>query len=337
MKGVRGMRAWARFLPMGAGLLGLAAAAFLFARHDPARILRLVAFAGFGMLWLVPVRLAAITASAEGWRALFLKPTTVSLALLTWLAFVRNAINTLLPVAHVGGEVAAVRSLMGRGVPASIAIAGIVVEITVSLFAQMGFTLLGIGLLLSYVGTAPLIQRLWWGLALAVPVGLVFVLLQCRSRPFTRLHRALSRLSSASGMTARDAQAVDDRLVALYGRFGALMRCTFWQVVSLLGGACEFWVILWLLHEPASPRLALLLESLTQALQSAAFMVPGALGVQEGGLILIGAAAGFSADTALAISAVRRVRQIGLSLPVLWVWLHGERKRRLAPVDPSFR
>ncbi len=333
----RGPRAWARFVPMGAGLLGLAGAVLLFARHDPARILHLVALAGLGILWLVPVRLAAMAASAEGWRALFPKPATVSLRFLTWMAFVRNAINTLLPVAHVGGELAAVRSLTGRGVPASIAIAGIIVEITVNLFAQMGFTLLGIDLLLSYVGTAPLIQRLWWGLVVALPVVLAFVFLQRRSRPFSRLYRALSRLSNTSGMTAAHAQAVDDRLVALYGRLGALARCAFWQVVSLVGGAGEFWLILRLLHEPGGPRLALLLESLTQALQSAAFMVPAALGVQEGGLILIGAVAGLSANTALAVSAVRRVRQVGLALPVLWLWVHGERKRRLAPIDPECR
>ena len=63
----------------------------------------------------------------------------------------------------------------------------------------------------------------------------------------------------------------------------------------------------------------------------AAFMVPGTLGVQEGGLIAIGAATGLSADTALAISAVRRVRQIGISLPVLLVWL---RASRVPPAHP---
>ncbi len=329
------VRVWAKLLPIVAGAFGLAGAAWLFARHDPAHILRLVAFAGFGMLWLVPVRLAVMLASAQGWRALFPKPRAASLGLLTWMAFVRNAINTLLPVAHVGGEVAAARSLMDSGVPAPIAVAGIVVEITVALFAQMGLTLLGIGLLLSYVGTAPLIQRLWWGLAVALPAGLVFVLLQHRSRPFSRLLGAVSRVTGARPASADQARAVDDMIVALYARRGALARCTFWQVVSLLGGALEFWVILRLLHGPASPRLALLLESLTQALQSAAFMVPGTLGVQEGGLILIGAAAGLSPGMALAISTVRRVRQVGISLPVLWLWLRRERKRRSVPVESS--
>ncbi len=325
---------WLRLVPLAAGVLGLAGAVTLFARNDPGRILRLVAFAGFGMLWLVPVRLAVMTLNAQGWRALFPKPRTVSLRLLTWVAFVRSAVNTLLPVAHVGGEVAAARHLARKGVPAPVAIGGIVVETTVTIFVQMGFTLVGIGLLLSYMGTAPLIGHLWWGLAVAVPAGLIFVFLQRRSRPFSRLQRVLAR--AAGGLSAAGLQgaAVDDAIVSLYGRMGALARCAFWQALSLAGGAGEFWVILRLLHHQAGPRLALLLESLVQALQSAAFMVPGTLGVQEGGLIAIGAAAGLSADTALAISAIRRVRQIGISLPVLWLWLRKDRGTPSADIGP---
>lgn len=56
-----------------------------------------------------------------------------------------------------------------------------------------------------------------------------------------------------------------------------------------------------------------------QALQSAAFIVPGALGVQEGGFVAIGAVVGLSAEVALVASLVRRVRQVAVSLPVLLV------------------
>ncbi|WP_298136255.1 lysylphosphatidylglycerol synthase domain-containing protein [Acidiferrobacter sp.] len=318
-------RTWVRLMPVVAGALGFAGAVILFARNHPGRILDLVAFAGFGMLWLVPIRIVVLTLNAQGWRALFPKGHTVSLGLLTWLAFVRNAVNTLLPVAHVGGEVAAARYLIRRKVPAPVAVAGVVVETTITIFVQMGFALLGIGLLLSYMGDARLIERLWWGLAMAVPAGLVFVLLQYRSRLFTRLERGLARINTGLAVEAGGGAAVDEEIKSLYRRGRALIYCAFWQALSLLGGAGEFWVILHLLHQHASVRLAVLLESLVQAMQSAAFMVPGTLGVQEGGLIAIGAATGLPAEAALAISAVRRVRQIGISLPVLLLWLRAGR------------
>ena len=208
----RRMRVW-RYLPLLTGLVGLAGAIVLFVRHHPLRILRLVALAGFGMLWLVPLRLVTMALNAEGWRVLFPQRQRPSRRLLTWLAFVRNAINTLLPVAHVGGEVAAARDLIRRGVGADLAVSGIVVETTVTLFVQMGFTVIGIGLLLSYGGGNVLVTRLWWGLAVAVSAGLLFVFVQRRGRVFARLQRAFVRLAAPWGASVADGATVEAAIV----------------------------------------------------------------------------------------------------------------------------
>src|SRR5262249_21943345 len=65
---------------------------------------------------------------------------------------------------------------------------------------------------------------------------------------------------------------------------------------------------------------ALILESLGSAVRAAAFAVPGALGALEGGFILFGALFGLPADAALAISLSKRVRELALGLPGLFVW-----------------
>ncbi len=314
-------RTLVRLLTAATGVLGLAAAVILVVDNDPARIMDLVALAGFGLLWLLPVRLCVMALNAQGWRDLFPPTAPVSLGLLTWTAFVRNAINTLLPVARVGGEVMAARFLARRGVDASIAIASLVVETTVTLFVQMGLTFVGLGLLVSYMGDPALAHSLLVGLALALPVVLLFVFVQVRSRLFSRLQPLIARLTGPLSVPAFDGPAVDAAIRVSYARTKALVSCSFWQGLSLLGGAGEFWVILRLLHEPASLRLVVMLETLIQALQSAAFIVPGALGVQEGGLVAVGAAAGLSAEVALAVSLIRRVRQVVVSLPVFLVWV----------------
>ncbi len=74
------------------------------------------------------------------------------------------------------------------------------------------------------------------------------------------------------------------------------------------------------LHKPFSGINAFVLESLTSGVSAVAFMVPGALGAQEGGFIVFGALMGLSADTALAISLSKRVRELLLGLPGLFVW-----------------
>jgi hypothetical protein len=62
------------------------------------------------------------------------------------------------------------------------------------------------------------------------------------------------------------------------------------------------------------------IESLIQAVSSAAFFVPGALGVQEGGFILIGGALGLSPPTSLALAGARRIRDLLIFLPGLLAW-----------------
>jgi hypothetical protein len=63
-----------------------------------------------------------------------------------------------------------------------------------------------------------------------------------------------------------------------------------------------------------------MLEALGNAVRGAAFAVPGAIGVQEGGFILLGSLIGIAPDTALALSLVKRVRELTLGLPGLLTW-----------------
>jgi len=306
-----------------AGAFGLGAAVVLFMHHNPLRVFSLVACAGFGLLWLLPVRLLVLSLNAQGWRVLFPPEVRISPRLLVEAAFIRSAINTLLPVAHIGGEVVAGQFLRKKGIKVSHAVASIVVETTVTLFVQMGFVFLGLVFLLSYVDSTSLVHGLFAGLLIAFPLALVFVFLQQNSGLFARIQGLYTRFAGGAFVEAAQGASVDAEIVRLYRKPGPLLLCAFWQGLSMLGGALELWVILTLLHERAGWRLPLLLETLIQAMQSAAFMVPGTLGIQEGGLIAMGSVAGFSPEVALAVSLIRRVRQAAISLPVLLLWVYG--------------
>jgi hypothetical protein len=60
--------------------------------------------------------------------------------------------------------------------------------------------------------------------------------------------------------------------------------------------------------------------------RSGAFAVPGALGVQEGGFVLLGPLVGVSPETALALALVKRVRELAIGGGGLLVWGIGSRK-----------
>jgi hypothetical protein len=65
------------------------------------------------------------------------------------------------------------------------------------------------------------------------------------------------------------------------------------------------------------------IESLGQAIKVVGFAVPAAVGVQEGGYVLVCGLYGLSPEVAIALSLIKRVREIALGLPALaaWQWL----------------
>jgi hypothetical protein len=54
--------------------------------------------------------------------------------------------------------------------------------------------------------------------------------------------------------------------------------------------------------------------------RTSAFVVPNAVGVQEGAYILLGATFGLTPEMALALSLLKRARDIAIGLPTLAVW-----------------
>jgi len=85
-------------------------------------------------------------------------------------------------------------------------------------------------------------------------------------------------------------------------------------------GAGEAAVALALLGHPLPLADVVAMESIIFAIRSAAFVIPGAIGVQEGGYVLVGAALGLSPELALAVSLLKRGRELTLGLAALVVW-----------------
>src|SRR5262249_59380092 len=92
------------------------------------------------------------------------------------------------------------------------------------------------------------------------------------------------------------------------------------HVVSGLPGAGEIWLALRFLGHPVGLARAIVIESLAESVRTAAFTVPGALGVQEGGFLVLGRLFGLTPDVALALSLAKRVREVALGVPGLVAW-----------------
>jgi putative membrane protein len=292
--------------------------------------------------WLIPItlfHLVPLCFDSQSWRELFPASNRPSRPSFLWMRWIRESVSTLLPVAGVGGDVVGARLAHQRGVPGAQATASMVVDITVGTATQLVFVIAGVALLASRKSHDA--AAVAWGVAIGVAVFAaaiaVFVRLQHRSM-FGVLVGWAHRLAPKSWMSsfAVRAEAIDDAVVANYRRRSALSRSGALRLMGWVTGVGETWLTMWALGHPLSLTNAFILESLSAGVRGAAFMVPGALGAQEGGLVLFGALIGIPADLALAVALAKRVRELALGLPGLAAWQWVEGRRLLArPTDKA--
>ena len=320
-------------LPLIAGLLGLALLIVLVAWNGHEAILQLLDSAGWALVWLIPFHALPLLLDAEGWR-LLLRPRdparVATLPWLFWIATIREAVSRLLPLASVGGEIVGIRLALMRPLPGPAVAASVIVEVLLTVVNQYLFTALGLVLLLSATQDTNLLGSLALGLVVSLPVPIGLYYLLRHGSLFAKVEKGLigmlgeeSRIAALLG----DATTLDAEIRALSARYGVLVQALLWQLAGMIVGAFETWLALHLLGHDISPQAALAIESLTLALRHFAFFVPGGLGVQEAGYVVFGRLVGLPAEVSVALSLVRRVREIGFGLPALlsWQWVESRR------------
>jgi len=113
------------------------------------------------------------------------------------------------------------------------------------------------------------------------------------------------------------AEAIDVAVQGIYRRNAPVTASFLLSLAGWLVGTGEVYLIARFLETPVSWHVAFVLESLGQAIRGAGFAIPGALGVQEGGYLLLAPLAGLTPDAAVALSLAKRIRELLLGLPGL--------------------
>ncbi len=246
------------------------------------------------------------------------------------LRWIREGVNNLLPVAQIGGEFVAARLLQRRGVPLAPAIAGTVADLTMEMVTQIAFTLLGLGLLLHSVGGGGIAGYVVGGIVVAALVAAGFLGAQWLGLA-VRIEKRLMRLGRALGWAGTaQVDGLHAALLACYRRPRRLLLAVLWHSISWLLGGVEVCLALHFLGHDIGLGHGMVIESLGQALKAAGFAVPGALGVQEGGYIVICQLFGLSPEVAIALSLMKRLREVALGVPGLVAWQVRAGARRAA-------
>jgi putative membrane protein len=315
---------------IAAAVLGLLFVVFLIVGSGAAQVTDAMLVVGW---WLVPITLfhvVPLVFSALSWRELLpaaSRPDATTIARIRWI---RESINSLLPVAGIGGDVASVRLVGLQGVPAAPAAATMVVDTTVGVVTQLIFVLMGVGLLLirsNERGALGVAATVLLGAAILLVAIAAFLLFQHRGL-FVGLAKFASRLlpDGWRPILTASGSAVDEAVVATYRNRPVMLRASLLRLCGWAAGAGEVWLVMHALRQPLGIVDAFILESLGSGVRAAAFMLPAALGAQEASFILFGALFGLPAPLALAISLSKRVRELALGLPGLgaWHWIEGQ-------------
>jgi putative membrane protein len=254
---------------------------------------------------------------AAGWRVTFVhfRP---ALWLLYLARLIGEAMNSITPTAYLGGEPVKAFVLQRFGVPLTEGTTSVILAKTALTIAQIAFVVVGVALFLirndAGVATIPAVLAL----ALAgIAVAAVLVVLQRRGL-VSFVARAIRRVFPRARLAARLAERapeIDLRLRSFYGaRPREAAASVALHFVGWIIGAAEVFAIMALIGHPVSIADAIVIEALAQPMRLAGIVIPGTLGVQEAGGMVIFGLLGLPPELGLAMMLLKRVREIGFNL-----------------------
>ena len=310
-----------------AALAGLAGFALLIAYQNLSELGDLLATASWGIAVVILAHIPQLIFCAFAWRVAASALWSEGLRTFFFARLVRESVSGILPVTLVGGDFVGARILTFYGARPVVAGGSVLVDLTFEFVTQIMFTAIGLLALLIVDSGSVVTHWALLGLAIAIPAAIGAILVQ-KWGIFRVVERLLEKLATKLGWPALLSLAdLHETVATLYrNRRGVLVGIAN-HLGSWLFGAVEVWLILFFLGHKVSLTDALIIESLGQAIRSAAFLVPAALGIQEGGYLVLGTLFGLAPEVGLSISLIKRIREIVLGIPALLVWQAFEARR----------
>ena len=310
-------------------LLGLALAFTLLLRNDLAGIGETLLGVGWGILLIAALHLPQTLFAVLGWWILLDTPRP-QLWMTYRIRWVRDSINTLLPVAKLGGDFVRVRLLSRCGVAIPVATSSMVVDVSLEVTTQIAFTLGAVALLLASSQVDDAAQ-----LALTACAGGVVAAAALLGAQRLGALKLIEQLAARGGRWSKlnILTGLHAEVERLYQQPKRIFLSGGFHFTAWFLGTFETYAAMELVGLHAAVRVALIIEALGHAVRAAGFAIPGAMGVQEGGYIVICAMFGIGPEQALALALIHRIRELILGVPGLLIW-HRMEHARVAAVQP---
>lgn len=238
----------------------------------------------------------------------------------------RDSSSDVLPITQLGGVAFAARVLVLAGLTTLEASAAVVADLTTETFAQGLYVLAGVAASLSLLHKSALLSP-WTGAMLA---GAIFLSLGSVLFAVLQLHG--SRWAEELGgrlfsSTANRTQGFSEAVHAIYRRHKHVAISILLQFAGWIASGLWLWVVMTVMGTVPNFSNAIAIQALVEGLRSATVFIPAAIGIQEAGYAAVAPVFGFPPEIGLAISLLRRARDIVVALPVLLFWQLIEGKR----------
>lgn len=293
-------------------VLALAFYVWFLSHFGTREVLGFVRLAGWGLALTISLEAFARLANTLGWWVTIGSHGHGLRFIQLFMARIAGeAIDYVTPSAQLGGQFV-MAMMVRRNLEMAAGLSTVIIAALCEMVGQIVFITMA---LLMSIRLVPRTSEFFWAilggfvLALALIGGFFFVQ---RKHPFSYLIAMAGKFPGVDIAEYKDAAAqADEFLLDFYAhhRFQLALSCLCYLFAWSLG-PLEIYIMLRMLHQPASLEIALLVEAVGLLIERATFLIPAKLVSQEGGKALILALLGYPAGIGFTIGFLRRIKEM---------------------------
>jgi glycosyltransferase 2 family protein len=287
-----------------------------------------IGWGGFALLCVAVILVYVVL--GVGWGILQPPSSGTRMLVFIWARMVREAASDVLPFSQIGGMALGLRAAILERVPLNLALATMTVDLATEFLAQIAYVAFSVLLIWESLPHTSLVADVVLGSSIwllgALLAGAVFLALQRYGHRWVA-GRLIGRLIPRS---ARYGAGVVSALDEIYGSPKRFISSLGIHLVGWFANAGCTWIAFRLIGVSVEPSSVVALEALVYATRAMGFFVPGALGVQEAAYTAFAQLFGIGGELALAVSLLKRARDLAVGVPVLLIWKTIEGRRAFA-------
>ncbi len=299
------------------GLVVLGAVIYYAGTYGILQALHALGWNGFAIVCALHVPVIALLGSA--WWSVGRDISGARLWKFIWARYVRESAAEILPFSQVGGIVIGARALALAGMRMLPVAVSMLADLVIELAAKLPYIVTGILLLFARFPKSSVIEPAAVGIVIVIVIVIFLAVFHRQIK--VRLEEIALRMARRwpiLGLGGEgDIRPIFDQVFA---RDIRIVTALSMHLVAWVMGAFETWLILYLMGLSVDAPEAIVIDSLVAALRTVGFAVPAAIGIQEGGYVLVCGTLGIDPAMAVALSLVRRAREFALGFPGLGLW-----------------